>query len=81
MLQVAYLANRRATLPTNLPQLARGKPEQDVAALLGHDLSIGARRTTKLSAMSDLHLDVVNPGTQRHSEKLHGVTRLDVRLV
>ena len=81
VLEVSYLANRCGAVLVNLTQLTGRKTQKDKLALLRHDLSVRPGRPAELSALSNLHLDVVYPRTERDRCEPHGVARLDLGLV
>ena len=81
MIDVAYLANRAAILPPHLSQLSGGQAQQHISALLCHDLSVAARRPTKLPAAPPGQFYIVYLRSQRYGLKFHRVARPDVRVI
>ena len=62
----------------NVSQLAAGKADQSHAVLLSHELSHVAGRTNHLSALTGVHLDVVDNGTNGDISQCKSVAGLDI---
>src|SRR5439155_396032 len=79
VLQVAHLTDRGAAPESDPPQLARGKLQQGVVALLRHQLDRGARAPSELAATTLAELHVVHHRPERNARQRKTVPRLDVR--
>ena len=62
----------------NVSQLAAGKTDKSHAVLLSHELSHVTSRTNHLSALTGVHLDVVDNGTNRDISQCKSVAGLDI---
>src|SRR2546423_1174060 len=65
VLGVANSANGRQTIAVHHARFGGGHTEGDIVAFLCHDLERGSRRTSHLTTLSRLELDVVDVGAER----------------
>src|SRR4029077_14604398 len=80
VLDVADLADGRATGEEHAAHLARGETQRRVAAVLGDELHTGAGGAGHLAALGRLQLDVVHERAGGDVLEREGVARLDVRV-
>src|SRR5678815_4019387 len=79
VLFVADDADRGVAAAVDETHLGRRHAHRDVLAFLGDDLRRHPGRAAKLSALTDLELDVVHRGTERHLGERQRVPGADVR--
>ncbi len=72
VLTVADLTDTGPAQVVEFPYFAGWQPDQHVGTFLGHQLSRGTGAAHQLSPFADLHLDIVDYGTQR--DVCHGQT-------
>lgn len=76
---VADGTHRRHTLTQDVAHLSGRKPQGDIFAVAAHDLSVTAGAAGDLAALTGIHLDVVDQGTDGDVFQLHRVARFDVQ--
>ena len=75
---VGYCADGGHAFGPHHAQLPGVEAQLGIALVLADDLCIGAGGAGDLSALADLHLDVVDDGTDGNVLHRHGIARFDV---
>ena len=78
VVEVRNGTDRSHAVDCNVSQLAAGKTDKSHAVLLSHELSHVTSRTNHLSALTGVHLDVVDNGTNRDISQCKSVAGLDI---
>ena len=78
MFTVADLADAGTAEMVKFPHLTGRQPDQNMGPFLSHQLGGGPGTAHQLAAFADLHLDVVDNGSQRNVCHRQTVARLDI---
>src|ERR1700759_413507 len=81
VVRVRHRTDGAAATAVHQALLARVETKDDVVVVAADELRIGAGGTRELAALTDLHLDVVDDGADRHVAERHDIARLDVDIV
>src|SRR3546814_18195079 len=73
--------NRRHAIRTDIALLARGKADDNHAAITTGNLHISAGGAGDLTPLAGLQLDIVDDGADRNLPDLHRIARLHVHLL
>jgi hypothetical protein len=80
MIRVGHGANRCHAFLRHIAHLARRQTQQRQASITTDKLSVGAGRTSNLTALANLELHIVDNRADRNAAKRQSVAWLDIRI-